>query len=170
MANTSRLLLITNTSARVQLSPHINPTTTFCILEHILSVYIAIYASVPSMCLLASMMTSNSKHRRFTPHRALCRTCPHLDSLVCLSGDHGYAFERFSIRFVTLSTSQPCHVSMSLVARPGSYPSTPTPHNHMAEIVAATAAVVQFVDVALHLVSCLDRFCSDIRNVPPRFP
>ena len=39
----------------------------------------------------------------------------------------------------------------------------------MAEVVGAVAAVVQFVDVALRLSSCLERFCSDVRNVPRRF-
>ncbi|KAI4657051.1 uncharacterized protein J4E79_007667 [Alternaria viburni] len=39
----------------------------------------------------------------------------------------------------------------------------------MAEVVGAAAAVVQFVDVALRLSSCLERFCSDVRNVPRRF-
>jgi hypothetical protein len=39
----------------------------------------------------------------------------------------------------------------------------------MAEIVGTVAAVVQFVDVALRLSSCLERFCSDVRNVPRRF-
>ena len=35
--------------------------------------------------------------------------------------------------------------------------------------MGAVAAVVQFVDVALRLSSCLERFCSDVRNVPRRF-
>jgi len=39
----------------------------------------------------------------------------------------------------------------------------------MAEVVGAVTAVVQFVDVALRLSSCLERFCSDVRNVPRRF-
>ena len=39
----------------------------------------------------------------------------------------------------------------------------------MAEVVGAVAAVVQFVDVALRLSSCLERFCSDVRSVPRRF-
>jgi len=39
----------------------------------------------------------------------------------------------------------------------------------MAEVVGTVAAVVQFVDVALRLSSCLERFCSDVRNVPRRF-
>ena len=39
----------------------------------------------------------------------------------------------------------------------------------MAEVVGAVAAVVQLVDVALRLSSCLERFCSDVRNVPRRF-
>ncbi|KAL1800772.1 hypothetical protein ACET3X_001114 [Alternaria dauci] len=39
----------------------------------------------------------------------------------------------------------------------------------MAEVVAATAAIVQFVDVALRLSSCLERLFSDVRNVPRRF-
>ena len=39
----------------------------------------------------------------------------------------------------------------------------------MAEVVGAVAAVVQFVDVALRLSSCLERFCSDVHNVPRRF-
>jgi hypothetical protein len=39
----------------------------------------------------------------------------------------------------------------------------------MAEVIGATAAVVQFVDVALRLSSCLEHFCSDVRNVPRRF-
>ncbi|KAI0610754.1 hypothetical protein TUN199_04565 [Pyrenophora tritici-repentis] len=39
----------------------------------------------------------------------------------------------------------------------------------MAEAIGAAAAVLQFLDVALRLKSCLDRFCSDVRNVPRRF-
>ncbi|KAF2684908.1 hypothetical protein K458DRAFT_388606 [Lentithecium fluviatile CBS 122367] len=39
----------------------------------------------------------------------------------------------------------------------------------MAEIVALTAAIVQFVDVAVRLSSHLGRLCSDVRNVPDRF-
>ena len=39
----------------------------------------------------------------------------------------------------------------------------------MAEVVGTVAAVVQFVDVALRLSSCLERFCSDVRSVPRRF-
>jgi hypothetical protein len=39
----------------------------------------------------------------------------------------------------------------------------------MVEVVGAVAAVVQLVDVALRLSSCLERFCSDVRNVPRRF-
>ena len=38
----------------------------------------------------------------------------------------------------------------------------------MAEIVGVVAGIVQFVDVAVRLSSCLSRVCSDIRNVPGR--
>lgn len=39
----------------------------------------------------------------------------------------------------------------------------------MAEIVATAAAVIQFVDVAARLSSCLHHFCSKVRDVPHRF-
>lgn len=39
----------------------------------------------------------------------------------------------------------------------------------MAEIVAATAAIVQFVDVAVRLSCGLGRFCSEVRHVPRHF-
>lgn len=39
----------------------------------------------------------------------------------------------------------------------------------MAETIGAVAGVVQFIDVAVRLSSCLSRLCSDIRNVPKRF-
>lgn len=39
----------------------------------------------------------------------------------------------------------------------------------MAEVVGAVSSIVQFVDVAVRLSSCLSRLCSDIRNVPQRF-
>lgn len=39
----------------------------------------------------------------------------------------------------------------------------------MAEVVAAAAAVIQFVDVAVRLSSQLHQLCSEVRNVPHRF-
>ncbi|CAA9961930.1 Arp Ankyrin repeat [Pyrenophora teres f. maculata] len=39
----------------------------------------------------------------------------------------------------------------------------------MAEAIGTAAAILQFLDVALRLTSCLDRFCSDVRNVPLRY-
>lgn len=39
----------------------------------------------------------------------------------------------------------------------------------MAEILGTAAAIVQFVDVAIHLSSSIGRLCSDIRNVSRRF-
>ncbi|RMZ73427.1 Ankyrin repeat-containing [Pyrenophora seminiperda CCB06] len=39
----------------------------------------------------------------------------------------------------------------------------------MAEAIGAAAAILQFLDVAVRLTSCLNRFCSDVRNVPRRF-
>lgn len=39
----------------------------------------------------------------------------------------------------------------------------------MAEVIGAVASIVQSVDVAVRLSSCLNRLCSDIRNVPQRF-
>jgi hypothetical protein len=39
----------------------------------------------------------------------------------------------------------------------------------MAEAVAATAAIVQFVDVAVRLSFYLSHLCSEVRNVPQRF-
>ena len=39
----------------------------------------------------------------------------------------------------------------------------------MAEAVAATAAIIQFVDVAIRLSSHLGHLCSEVRNVPHLF-
>jgi hypothetical protein len=41
--------------------------------------------------------------------------------------------------------------------------------HRMAEIVAATAAIVQFADVAFRLTTHLGHLCSEVRHVPDRF-
>ena len=38
----------------------------------------------------------------------------------------------------------------------------------MAEIVGVVTGIVQFIDVAVRLSSCLSRICADISNVPER--
>ena len=39
----------------------------------------------------------------------------------------------------------------------------------MTAVIGAVASIVQFLDVAVRLSSCLSRLCSDVRNVPQRF-